>query len=246
MNNKKIAQTAMLAALAIVFGYVENLFPLPIPVYGAKVGISNAVILGILYMVNIPAAWITMIIKTVCSALLFQGFSAFLYSFAGGVMSVLTMTILKKTEKFSVVGVSIAGGIMHNTGQLICAGLVLKTINIFYYFPILLVFGSVAGVIIGIITRIFSNSYLNVFQKLLSQKGEKASIINFHTYLGLTILAFIFCNTFVLNPNIFIDVLAMGFLGAIGNYFIVKALSCGELSALAPINSYKPVVALIL
>ena len=77
INNKKIAQTAILASLAIIFGYVEGLFPLPIPVYGVKVGISNSVILSAIYMLNGGIAFGIMFINTICSALLFQGFSAF-------------------------------------------------------------------------------------------------------------------------------------------------------------------------
>jgi len=154
MKNKKIAQTALLAALAIVFGYVESLFPLPIPVYGVKVGISNAVILVAIYMLGGYAPWGIMFVKTLCSALLFQGLSAFLYSVSGGILSVLFMYILKKSGKFSIVGVSAVGGVMHNAGQLICAGLVLQTINVMYYLPILIVCGVIAGVIIGIVARL--------------------------------------------------------------------------------------------
>ena len=154
MNNKKIAQTAMLAALAIVFGYVESLFPLPVPVYGVKVGISNAVILVAIYMLGNVQAWGIMFIKTLCSALLFQGFSAFLYSVAGGGLSVLFMYILKRSNKFSIIGVSAVGGVMHNVGQLICAGLILETINVMYYLPILIACGIIAGVIIGMITNL--------------------------------------------------------------------------------------------
>ena len=97
----------------------------------------------------------------------------------------------------------------------------------------------------NIFIRIFSNSYLNVFQKFLTRKGEKPSVINFYTYLGLTILAFIICPKPIFNTEIFYNFVIMGFLGALGNYFIIKALSQGELSSLAPINSYKPIVALV-
>lgn len=99
--------------------------------------------------------------------------------------------------------------------------------------------------IFGILLRILSNSYLNVFQKTLTNSGEKPSVINFYTYLGLGIISVIICPHLTFNPEILINLLTMGFLGAIGNYFIIKALSCGELSSLAPINSYKPVFALI-
>lgn len=102
------------------------------------------------------------------------------------------------------------------------------------------------SIILGILTRIVSNSYLNVFQKLLTNNGEKPSIINFYTYLGLSTLSIIAISYLEFNLIILKNVIIMGILGSLGNYFIIKALSCGELSLLAPINSYKPVVALIL
>ena len=101
------------------------------------------------------------------------------------------------------------------------------------------------SLIFGIIIRIVTNSYLNVFQKLLTQKGESSSIINFYSYLGLTIIGIIFCPAPVYSQEILINICIMGLLGALGNYFIIKALSSGELSIIAPINSYKPVVALL-
>lgn len=101
------------------------------------------------------------------------------------------------------------------------------------------------SLLVGIIVRIFSNSYLNVFQKLLTKNGEFSSIVNFYTYLGLTVIALIFCHNITFSVNILPNILIMGFLGALGNFFVVKALSCGELSSLAPINSYKPIIALL-
>lgn len=100
---------------------------------------------------------------------------------------------------------------------------------------------------LGILVRIISNSYLNVFQKLLTNKGQNSSVVNFYTYLGLSVVGLMFCgNVFgILSKELLQNVLIMGFLGACGNYFIIKALSVGELSTLAPINSYKPIVALI-
>lgn len=99
---------------------------------------------------------------------------------------------------------------------------------------------------VGVLIRIFSNSYLNVFQKILTNKGEHSSIINFYTYLGLSIIGLIICPNPIFNLEILPQIITMGSLGALGNYFIIKALSCGELSSLAPINSYKPIVALII
>lgn len=101
--------------------------------------------------------------------------------------------------------------------------------------------------IFAILVRILSNSYLNVFQKLLTGLGQKSSVVNFYTYLGLGVIALLIMslNSVIFSPELLLNVFAMGALGALGNYFIIKALSIGELSTLAPINSYKPVVALL-
>ncbi|MCM1010322.1 MAG: DMT family transporter [Fusobacterium sp.] len=101
--------------------------------------------------------------------------------------------------------------------------------------------------LIGVLVRIFSNSYLNVCQKMLTGRGQRASVVNFYTYLGLTFLVLPLlpaCMTYF-SGELLANFVVMGILGALGNYFIIKALSIGELSTLAPINSYKPVVALL-
>lgn len=103
------------------------------------------------------------------------------------------------------------------------------------------------GTILGVGIRIFSNSGLNVFQKLLTEAGNRSSTVNFYTYFGLSVLSlflFPFFNLYISTDLIF-NFFIMGILGALGNYFIIRALSIGELSSLAPINSYKPVIALL-
>lgn len=101
-------------------------------------------------------------------------------------------------------------------------------------------------VLSGVTARIISNSYLNVFQKVLTNNGNPPSVVNFYTYLGLAILSFGLFPFFSININtsLLINFIVMGILGALGNYYIIKALSLGELSSLAPINSYKPIVAM--
>ncbi len=102
--------------------------------------------------------------------------------------------------------------------------------------------------ILGVGIRISSNSFLNVFQKFLTQNGNKSTVINFYTYLGISFISlFLLTNIHIAFSNeLVINFLIMGVLGALGNFFIIKALSIGDLSSLAPMNSYKPVVALII
>ena len=104
------------------------------------------------------------------------------------------------------------------------------------------------NILSGILVRIVSNSYINVFQKLLTNFGNKPTVINLYTYFGLMVLS-LFLLPFVsinISNTLLINFLLMGLLGALGNYFIIKALSLGELSSLTPINSYKPIVAMVI
>lgn len=154
MNNKKIATTAALAALAMIFGYIESLIPLPVPIYGAKIGISNIVILAAIYMLGTPWAIGIMIIKTLCQSLLFSGLTSFIYSFLGGVFSVAVMSLAKRSGKLGVVGTSVLGGVFHNIGQLVAAGIMISTLNTMYYLPILLVCGVISGAVCGVVTAV--------------------------------------------------------------------------------------------
>lgn len=154
MRNKKITRTAILAPLAIVFGYIESLIPLPVPIYGAKVGISNIVILFSIYALGAPYAFGIMLIKTLCQSLLFSGLTAFFYSFLGGLFSTAVMCFAKRYMKLGMVGVSVLGGVFHNIGQLTAAGIMISTLNTFYYLPVLAVCGVISGVVIGVVTAI--------------------------------------------------------------------------------------------
>lgn len=153
MKNNYITFTALAATLALVLGYVEHLIPLPIPIPGVKLGLSNLAVLFMLYT-DRRAAWVVMFLKVLLSGLLFSGMSAFLFSCAGGILSLSAMHVLHTSGKFSVVGVSIAGGIFHNIGQILAAGLILRTGSVFYYLPFLIAAGLVTGIIIGVICKI--------------------------------------------------------------------------------------------
>ena len=57
---------------------------------------------------------------------------------------------MKKTERFSCVAVSVAGGVLHNVGQIAMACLLLETNIIKYYLPVLILTGTIAGIVVGI------------------------------------------------------------------------------------------------
>ncbi len=154
MNSRKIAICGLLTALAILMGYVEMLIPLPVALPGVKLGLANVVVLIALYHLGAKTAFFLSLVRVVLSGLLFAGFAGLLYSLAGAMLSFIAMTALKKTGKMSITGVSVAGGVFHNVGQIIVAALVVENVKMAYYLPFLLVSGVVTGIFIGLVAKV--------------------------------------------------------------------------------------------
>jgi len=153
MSAKKTAFYGMFLALALVAGYIEQLIPINLGIPGVKLGLANIVTMLLLYIVGVPAACLISVLRILLSGFLFGSGFAMVYSAAGAATSMLVMALLKKTKKFSSVGVSVAGGIFHNVGQIVVASLVVQNVRMAYYLPFLLVSGVVTGVLIGIVAQ---------------------------------------------------------------------------------------------
>lgn len=149
-----VATGAVLTALALIFSYIESLFPLPIGIPGVKLGIANLVILVVLYRYGFKVAMMVNILRIIIAGLLFTGVFSMLYGLAGGVLSLLVMAGLKKTDRFSIIGVSFSGGVVHNFAQVSVAAFLVSHSGMFAYFPVLLFSGLVAGTILGIVAHI--------------------------------------------------------------------------------------------
>lgn len=150
---KKTAFCGLMLALALIASYVESLIPVPIPVPGIKLGVANSVVLILLYYANIKTAWGISVARVLLSGFLFGSLSSILYSLSGAILSLLIMSVIKKRDCFTMTGVSVAGGVSHNIGQLIMAFLVLESSALWYYLPILLLSGCVTGGLIGILGK---------------------------------------------------------------------------------------------
>lgn len=149
--NSDVALYGMFISVTLVVSYLESFIPLPIPVMGVKIGLSNIVILWILYAMGIKAAVIVDALRVLLAGFLFGNLYSILFSLAGASLSLGVMILLKKTKVFSIIGVSIAGGVCHNIGQIIVAIIVLENIRIAYYLPGLIICGVVFGIVIGIV-----------------------------------------------------------------------------------------------
>lgn len=141
-----------LTALGLIIGYIEFLIPIPLGIPGVKPGFANIVIVWALYSLGPWEALMINGMRIFLSGFLFGNFSMILYSLAGAAVSFLCMCLAKKSGLFSMTGVSMIGGVMHNVGQLLVAMAVLETVSLVYYGPVLLAAGVITGLLIGIVT----------------------------------------------------------------------------------------------
>lgn len=153
MNNKKTAYLGLFAAVAIIFGYVEFLFPFFAGIPGIKLGLANLAVLFILETYTWKEAAVVSAVRIVVIGFLFGNMFTIIYSLAGAALSLFVMTLMKKSSGFSILGISVAGGVSHNIGQLMVAALIVENTSLLYYAPVLLISGVITGLLIGILTK---------------------------------------------------------------------------------------------
>jgi len=154
MKTRKLTTLGLSVALALILSYVESLLPPLVAVPGVKVGLPNVVILFLLYRYGWKEAAAVSGLRLLLTAALFTGFAAFFYGLSGAVLSLLGSALLRRSDRFSPLGVSAAGGVLHNLGQIALAALVLDSGYIFAYLPVLLLSGTVAGALVGLLAGI--------------------------------------------------------------------------------------------
>ena len=153
MNSQKIAYCGLLTTVALLLSYVERILAIPMIVPGMKLGLANITVLITLYLFDSKTAFCISILRMLISGILFTGFASFLYSASGALLSFIVMSICKKTNAFSIIAVSILGGISHNIGQIFIACIVVENLKLFYYMPFLVILGITTGFITGIIAN---------------------------------------------------------------------------------------------
>ena len=150
MKTKKVAFLGMCVALSMILSFVESQIPPLVAVPGVKVGLPNIVMVFMLYKIGAKETAIVSIIRVILVGFLFGTPLSMIYSLVGAALSLIGMIILKKTNLFAPVTVSVVGGILHNVGQIATACFVMDTAEIAYYLPVLLITGTIAGVLIGL------------------------------------------------------------------------------------------------
>ena len=150
---RKTAYLGLFAAVAIIFGYVESLIPVFAGIPGVKIGLANLAILFILDRYSWREAALVSVVRILVIGFMFGNLFSIVYGLAGAALSLTVMNFLKKHSEFSLIGISVAGGVTHNIGQLIVAMIVVSNTSLMVYAPALLVAGVLAGVAIGVLVK---------------------------------------------------------------------------------------------
>ena len=148
-NTKRLVLLAMLTAVAMILSYVESLLP-SVGIPGVKMGLANIAVIFALFRFGWKEAAALSLVRVVLVSLLFGSVGAMLYSLAGAVLSLAVMALLRRTDRFSTLGVSVAGGVAHNAGQILMAMLFLQTRQLLGYLPVLAVAGIGGGILTGL------------------------------------------------------------------------------------------------
>lgn len=160
-KNRRTAEAVTLgmsAALAMVLSYLELLLP-PIypPLPAIKWGLANIAVVFVLVRLGTLRALAVAAVKVTLTALLFGSFVSLAYSAAGAVLSLTVMSLLKKSHRFSAIGISVCGGVSHNVGQILMAIMLLGRGELAYYLPVLVVSGTLSGIAVGICGGLAAN-----------------------------------------------------------------------------------------
>ena len=149
MNVKKLTTLSLSVAISMVLSFVESQIPPLTAVPGVKIGLANILTVFLLYTYGAREACAVSVTRVLLSSLLFGSAVSLLYSMAGALFSFLVMLFLKRLPWFSEIGVSIAGGVAHNVGQILAASLIMGTDAVLYYLPYLIISGVIAGIAVG-------------------------------------------------------------------------------------------------
>ena len=150
LHTGKTVFLALCLSLALVLSYVESVLPFHSGIPGAKLGLPNLVTVILLYAGMPAGAFLVAVMRILLSGFLFGNLFAILYSAAGFLLSFAAMILLKKSGLFGMTGVSVAGGVTHNIGQILVA-VFLTNASVISYLPFLVAAGTAAGIVIGLL-----------------------------------------------------------------------------------------------
>jgi heptaprenyl diphosphate synthase len=150
---RKYVYIALLVAQGVIIGLLERMIPFPFSFApGAKLGLANLITIVSIFTMRWRDSFLLLWLRLLLTTLLGGTLSTFLYSAAGAVLSYFGMLLIKQLgpKRVSLIGISAAGGLLHNVGQLVVASLIAQSWSVMLYLPILSSIGILAGFAIGI------------------------------------------------------------------------------------------------
>ncbi len=173
-KTEKLVFIALLVALSVVLGIIDNLLSSFAPAQGVRIGLANIVILTGLYYLKFKESLLLIILKSILTGIIIGQVVAFSIGFLGTILSFITMyLLLRYTKKFvSLSGISVAGSIAHNIGQVIMLIIyygITVAFNLFWLIPV----GVIAGFFVGYVVSVL-RVYLDKGQvfKSITTKDE--------------------------------------------------------------------------
>ena len=153
MKTKDVAVIGVLAAFGAILSYIEAILSFTTGIPGVKIGLANIAVVVALYMYGSKNAFMINIVRIIVVGLLFGNAFSMVFSAAGAIISFVVMVLFKKTNRFSILGVSTVGGVAHNIGQIMIAAIVVDSYSVIYYMPALFIAGIITGVMIGFVSK---------------------------------------------------------------------------------------------
>lgn len=164
-KTKKMVFLSLLVGMAVVIHIIEGQIPVLFP--GVKLGLANIISLFALLVLGWKEAFVIVVLRTIISSIYGGGFSVFLFSIVGGLLSNIVMIILYKFFKdgISISSISVCGAIFHNIGQLFVAAVYIQDFKIYIYLPVLLISGVITGFFVGVSVKFLCYHFKDMFAK---------------------------------------------------------------------------------
>ena len=161
-KNYRFTLTICFATISLILSYVEAILPLNIGLLGVKIGLANIITILALKVLDVKSALLINVFRIIIIAVLFNNFVRFLLSVSGFILSFIVMCLMIKLYNFSIIGISIFGGVSHNIGQILALSLIMKNANILRMIPIYVIIGIFTGAFVGIISTILYDRIIHI------------------------------------------------------------------------------------
>lgn len=166
MKTRRLAELSMLTAMALIIFIVELRFPDILPIPGVKLGLANIITVYAVYRFSGREVFLMVLTRVILGAVFSTNVSALIYSLSGAMLCLAGMLLLRRVIPMNYIWLcSIVGAMLHNSGQIAAAMLMMRSAAVLVYYPVLLISGGIAGTFTGVCAQLVLRRQL--------KRGEK-------------------------------------------------------------------------